>query len=149
MQKLLFTSVTFLPYFEAIMNWNSKRETEKQKKTHKYQRLTLVSIRREVKPSSPQKCYGEERRRESSSLKKILVLVYHLQWSRDTLPSSLNAAGRESSKQMKPTIHSCLTPSKQIIKLSRQEKAINLHKRRLPENNNSRFADGKYLKQLY
>ena len=61
MQKLLFTSFTFLPYFEAIMNWNSKQETEKQKKTHKYQRLTLVSIRREVKPSSPQNCYGEER----------------------------------------------------------------------------------------
>ena len=43
------------------MNWNSKQETEKQKKTHKYQRLTLVSIRREVKPSSPQNCYEEER----------------------------------------------------------------------------------------
>ena len=61
MQKLLFTSVTFLPYFEAMMNWNSKEETEKQKKTYKYQRLTLVSIHREVKPSSPQNRYGEER----------------------------------------------------------------------------------------
>ena len=74
MQKLLFTSVTFQLYFEEITDWNSKqkkrKKTEKQKnkktkeqkkKPDKNERLTLVSIRREVKPSSPQNCYGEER----------------------------------------------------------------------------------------
>ena len=73
MQKLLFTSVTFQLYFEEITDWNSKqkkrKKTEKQKKQKKQknkkkkpdknERLTLVSIRREVKPTSPQNCYGQ------------------------------------------------------------------------------------------
>ena len=33
MQKLLFTNVTFQPYFEEITDWNSKQK--KRKKTEK------------------------------------------------------------------------------------------------------------------
>ena len=61
MQKLLFTSVTFLPYFEEITDWNSKHKKDEHRKTVKYQIITLVSIRRKVKPSFPQNCNGEER----------------------------------------------------------------------------------------
>ena len=59
MQKLLFTTLTFLSYFEEITDWNSKHETDEHRKTVKYQIITLVSIRRKVKPSFPQNCKEE------------------------------------------------------------------------------------------
>ena len=58
---MLFTSITFLAYFEEITDWNSKQKTDELRKTVKYQRLITVSIYRAVKPSSPQKCYGQQR----------------------------------------------------------------------------------------
>ena len=56
---MLFTSITFLAFFEEITDWNSKQKRDELRKTVKYQRLTFVSIRRAVKPSSPQNCYGQ------------------------------------------------------------------------------------------
>ena len=58
---MLFTSITFLAFFEEITDWNSKQKRDELRKTVKYQRLTFVSIRRAVKPSSPQNCYGQQR----------------------------------------------------------------------------------------
>ena len=56
---MLFTSITFQAFFEEITDWNSKHKRDELRKTVKYQRLTFVSIRRAVKPSSPQNCYGQ------------------------------------------------------------------------------------------
>ena len=61
MQKFAFHKSYISSYFEEITDWNSKQKTDEHRKTVKYQRLTTVSIRKAVKPSSPQNCYGQQR----------------------------------------------------------------------------------------
>ena len=59
MQKFAFHKYYISSLFQRITDWNSKQKRDELRKTVKYQRLTFVSIRRAVKPSSPQNCYGQ------------------------------------------------------------------------------------------